>query len=266
MQRQQDRRGTDIPGTYGRDGYVGKVIGCPYINTSVHYLYGLNNNTDLPIIGNYCESISDTATFCGSGTLIHLLSPVTVADNTYSEMLQAMNAWVREQNDPTLKFWASDTANSNQGYPVFGDYYVPSCYTPANITATNATVIGDTTIRTRLEWEQIGNPDHWEVLYVRSEQPIDSGAIIVVDSNVAILSDIPVGIPLDFYVRAVCDSDDKSNWSEPITYIHDKLRWVEVVTTRPEGYMEDENGDVFISSAEGLEEAGHRRDVVQARA
>jgi len=142
--------------------------------------------------------------------------------------------------------------DSLTGYPVFGDFFEPSCYNPTDLIASNATIIGDTIIRTQLIWNQTGEPDHWEVLYVASEQSIDSGTIISVETNPCILTTIPVGAPLDFYVRAVCGEGDYSQWCGPITFIHDKLRWTEVVTSQPEGYQEDADGNLWISSAEGL--------------
>ena len=228
----------------------GKVIGCPYRNTHIHYIYGQDNvNEGWELIGNYCEDIADTTQFSHSGNVNSLITPITIKGEAYIDLLDALNAWVVMQNDQNLKTWKLD---NNTGYPVFGDNYEPTCYNPTNLAVTNATEVGIPTIRTQLSWKQIGNPNHWEVLYVASEHDISEGIIVSVDSNPCVLTDIPVGHPLDFYVRAINNVDDISNWCPLVTYIPDKLRWTEVVTSKPEGYTEDGKGNVYISSAEGL--------------
>lgn len=232
------------------NSYIGNVIGCPYQNTHIHNIYGQDNiNEDLELIGNYCEDIADTTQFHHEGNLNTLIKPITVDGEEYSDLLDALNAWVKSQNDQYLKSWVLD---NNTGYPVFGENFEPSCYNPTDLTVSQATIVGDNTIRTKLAWNQIGAADYWEVLYVEAEHDIKDGVIITVESNPCVLTDIPVGLPLDFYVRAVRNTNDISNWSTPVTYIPDKLRWTEVVTSQPEGYSEDTSGNVYISSAEGL--------------
>ena len=230
--------------------FFGKVIGCPYMNTHIHYIYGQDDiNEGWDLIGNYCEDITNAAQFHHEGNINSLLDTVFIADASYSELLNALNAWVECQNDQNLKTWVLD---GETGYPVFGDYYNPSCYNPSDLVASQATTIGNTIIQTELSWTQIGEPDHWEVLYVAAEHDIAEGVMVSVNSNPCILTDIPVGQPLDFYVRAVCGEDDSSQWCGPVTFIHDKLRWTEVVTSQPEGFQEDATGNLYISSAEGL--------------
>lgn len=232
---------------------MGNIIGYNDQNAHISYLYGRDdNNIGLDLFNFYGDHtdviISDTSHFHHYGNSNTLLTPVTIADIVQNDLLSALNAWVKKQNDQKLKTWVLD---NNTGYPVFGNYYIPSCFNPTNLVVSNATIIGDTIIGTSLSWEQTGVPDYWEVLYVPSEQSIDSGTIIPVNSNPCILKNIPIGLPLDFYVRAVYENDS-SNWSSHVTYIPDKLRWTEVVVSQPEGYKEDANGNVYISSAEGL--------------
>ena len=230
--------------------YVGGVIGCPEYNPHIHYIYGQKgSNKGLELIGYDCEDISDTAQFVHNGNKNSLTLPISINGTTHTDLIDALNAWVKKQNNPTFRTWVTDSIT---GYPVFGEHFVPSCYNPTNLSVANATLIGDSIIRTQLSWQQEGEPIAWEILYVNTEQKIENGTIIQVNTNPCILSDIPVGKPLDFYVRAICNEDDISSWSEPITYIPDKLRWTEVVTTQPEGYKEDEYGNIYISSAEGL--------------
>jgi len=230
--------------------YYGKVLGALDLNPHVHYLYGQDNvNEGWNLTGNLCEDYSNSSEFHHNGSTNALLDSVYIDGTAYFDLLDALNAWVISQNDSTLRLWILDSIS---GYPVFGDYYVPSCYNPTDLTVSQATVVGDSTIKTRLSWSQSGNPDHWEVLYVASGRSIDSGSVISVSSNPCVLAGIPIGHSLDFYVRSVCNEDDVSGWCGPVTYIPDKLHWTEVVTSQPEGYYEDTNGNVYISSAEGL--------------
>lgn len=230
--------------------FVGKIIGCPEYNPQIQYVYAQDNvNPELGLTGYGNEETFNIAQFHHNNDSSTLLTPMTIGNVIYSDLLEALNAWVTLQNDHNLKIWILD---SNTGYPVFGDYYEPSCFNPEDLFVSNATIIGDTTIRTKLTWTQNGEPNLWEVLYVASEHSIDSGIIVSVNSNPCVLTGIPVGQPLDFYVRAKCDTCDVSGWSSPVSYIPDKLRWTEVVTSQPEGYTEDADGNVYISSTEGL--------------
>ena len=227
----------------------GKVLGClSFSQPNIHYLYGQNNvNAGLAEFG--LDGFSNNSLFTHSGTANSLLSPVSIDGTNYSDLLDALNAWVVLQNDTALRTWVLDTLT---GHPVFGDFYVPSCYTPTDLIVSQATTVGDPTIKTQLAWTQKGEPDHWEVLYVASGESIESGTIIPVNDNPCVMVGIPVGKPLDFYVRAVCGNADTSTWCNPVTYIPDKLRWTEVVTSQPEGYQKKSDGNVYISSAEGL--------------
>ena len=231
--------------------YLGKVIGCCYMNSITQNVYGLKDDI-LPLTDFSTDAISDTSSFIVSNGQQVLITPITLSGNIYNNLLDVLNAWVAKTNDPTLKTWVMDELGTNGGFPILGDNYTPTCYNPTNLHVTNATIKGDSIIRTRFEWEQEGSPLSWELMYVTPQQSLDSGIIIPISSNPCELTILPVGKILDLYVRAICEEDEKSDWSKPVRFIPDKLHWTEVVTSRPEGYQEDGNGNVFISSAEGL--------------
>lgn len=232
-----------------KSSFYGKVIGCPE-EGHIHYLYGQDDvNSELELIGYSCEDISNAVLFHHDGNKNDLLSSISVNGKAYSDLADALGAWVILQNDPELKTW---TLNSETGYPVFSDDLVVSCYNPTDLVVSNVTTIEDAIIHTKLSWNQKGNPKSWEVLYVAAEHDVSEGKVITVTSNPCVLTELPVGKPLDLYVRAVNSASDKSYWSRQVTYIPDKLRWTEVVTSQPEGYSEDSEGNVYISSAEGL--------------
>lgn len=243
---------TTVQNCYGA-GYVyptgGSVVGCIQDNSTIlHYIYDLKND-HLPLLGLSSGDIADTSSFVNINGCQVLLTPITINDSTYESLLDVLNGWVKAEKDTRYKTWGRDSTNTNGGYPVFGNYYEPSCYKPSNVIITNATIVGDNTIRTQIAWEQEGNPDSWEILYVEAGQDVDSGTIIAVNSYPCILTDLPVGHLLDFYVRAICNDGDTSGWSDALTYIPDKLRWTEVVTSQPTSYRVD-NRDVYVSCAE----------------
>ncbi len=229
---------------------LGNVIGCPE-DCYLHYLYGRDDiNTGYDIIGyDINKDVDNLVTFHHQGSQNTLTSAVTIDGKEYADMNDALNAWVKRQNSPSFKTWSLD---GDTGYPVLDADYVPTCFNPSDLVAENATKVGDATVSTSLTWSQEGNPTSWEVLYVALGHDVAEGTIVEVTSNPCVLTDIPVGVPLDFYVRAVNNADDKSYWSEPVTYLHDQLHWTEVVTTQPDGYSVDDKGNVNISSAEGL--------------
>lgn len=228
----------------------GKVIGCPE-ESHIHYLYGKDDvNPEMELIGySYSNIITNAAMFHHDGNKNSLLSSINVNGKTYSDLAEALNAWVTLQNDQVLKTW---TLNNETGYPVFGNEFEPSCYNPTDLVVSNATTVKDAIIHTKLSWNQKGNPKSWELLYVTAGHDISEGKVIPVTSNPCVLTELPVGKPLDLYVRAVNSASDKSYWCRQVTFIPDKLRWTEVVTSQPEGYSEDSEGNIYISSAEGL--------------
>ena len=230
--------------------FSGSVIGLPSTNRPIRYVYRQKDvNADLGFIGYSCGSLSDTARFCLSGDTLSLLTPVSIEGESYSNLLKVLNGWVSMQNNPELRTWVKD---SETGYPVLGEHFVPSCYSPTDLRVSQATVVGDTVIKTLFSWNQIGEPEYWEIGYVPTGHSISEATVVTAQQNPCTLTGIPTGEPLDFYVRAVCGTDDMSQWCGPIVYIPDKLHWTEVVTSRPAGYQEDLNGNILISSAEGL--------------
>ena len=231
----------------------GTAIGYRYMDTHTQYVYGLKNGM-IEVSGfspiGFGDVIADTSSIYNYNGQQILTTPISLDDSLHDNLIDALNAWVSMTNDPNLKIWIPDTAGINDGYPIFGNCFEPACYNPTNVRAINATIAGDDTIRTRICWEQEGSPLSWEILYVGTQQSIDSGTIIKVTSNPCELSNLPVGEVLDIYIRAICDSDNISGWSVPIQYLPDKLRWTEIVTTQPDSYSIDDNGCVYITSAE----------------
>lgn len=228
--------------------YIARVIGCPE-EAHLHYLYGRDDiNTEQNLIGMECADASNMVAFHHEASQNTLKTPVTIDGQNYTDLNDVLNAWVTSRNNQDIRTW---TLNGNTGYPAFGAYFAPACANPTDLTITNATTVGDPTIRTSLSWKQSGEVKSWEVLYVPNGQAISEGVIVPVTTNPCVLTDIPVGNLLDFYVRAVNSETEKSSWSEAVAYNPDLLHWTEVVTSQPKGYYVDTDG-VYISTAEGL--------------
>ena len=228
--------------------FIAHVIGCPE-EAHLHYLYGCDDiNAELLMIGMECADASNIVAFHHEASQNTLRTPVTIDGQEYSDLNDVLNAWVTSHNDQNTRTWA---LNDN-GYPTFAAYHSAVCVNPTDLVITNATTVGDPTILTELSWKQSGNPKSWEVSYVLSGHDISEGDIVPVTTNPCVLTGIPVGDLLDFYVRAVNSETEKSSWSEAVSYTPDVLHWTEVVTSQPEGYRIDANGNVRISSAEGL--------------
>ena len=99
--------------------YFGKVIGCPYFTEPIRYIYGLTDvNPDMELVGYPC-TISDTAQFRLNEDLLPLLTPVSINEVAYNDLLKALNGWVNVNGGSGYRQWAADSANVNGGYPVF---------------------------------------------------------------------------------------------------------------------------------------------------
>lgn len=110
----------------------------------------------------------------------------------------------------------------------------------------------DTTSVT-LSWTENGSAVQWEIEYGLAGFEHGSGLAIVADScqNVEVSGLEPLRA-YDFYVRSICSNGCYGPWSAKVNFMTGNALWIDKVTSRPDGYVVDENGDVYISSAEGL--------------
>ncbi|MBU2929808.1 T9SS-dependent choice-of-anchor J family protein [Winogradskyella psychrotolerans] len=89
---------------------------------------------------------------------------------------------------------------------------MPTCQTPTDFSNTS---ISNGEIE--LSWNDENNASQWEILYGEEGFWFDDGTVIQVNSNPFSVSDLPTEFVYDFYVRAVCDTNNSSDWSEKIT-------------------------------------------------
>ena len=189
--------------------WCGIVIGLMF-GGSVQNIYYDNNDIWLPFASfdqeaNINEIIVDTSAFVKKDSVVSLVTPVTLGDSLYCDMLDALNAWVVLQNNPSLRLWKADSA----GFPIFGDFFVPSCYTPDNIRVEDFTKHQDSTL-IKVSWSHQGNPSYYEVKF--SCYGKDTMVrIIHADSTPCFITGLPIG-DISVSVRAVCDGSVFTPW------------------------------------------------------
>jgi len=92
----------------------------------------------------------------------------------------------------------------------------PTCLKPKNLTATAISMDSVT-----LGWNEMGTAIQWEVFIVPTggDMPADDAVGILAGSNPFVLTQgIEPGKVYDYYVRAICSTDDKSFWSRPYSF------------------------------------------------
>lgn len=114
------------PMFYSEFGKVAGVIMEADPNTTdistVSHLYGFDNNPSLSIYTCFYEPfpiVSDTSVFSQNGEHFHLNPAVTVNQHQYTDLLEALNAWVDDNNpDDLYLHWVADTAMLYGGFPM----------------------------------------------------------------------------------------------------------------------------------------------------
>lgn len=89
----------------------------------------------------------------------------------------------------------------------------PSCHKPTNLTINSIN-----TTSAVLEWTDSNAATSWEVLAIPfgSATPSATASGQIVTTNPATISGLSVGTRYSFYVRAVCNSSEKSYWSTKV--------------------------------------------------
>ena len=194
---------------------------------------------------------TDLSYFDESDSGFYLLQPIFFEpDNQYySNLTEALNAGVRKYNLPGLRLWVDDTAGINEGMPILGPEYVVTCPNIQNISARN--VVGENgEYGAELSWNETGDAVAWEIEY-RAADSLNTVRIITNNRP-----DTIFGLTLletyVFRIRPICGTEDYGGWSEAYNHVFDIPYWTDVVVSLPEGYSTDTEGNVIISSAEGL--------------
>ena len=218
----------------------GQVIGCVERGT-LRNVYGMMSQYPLSPQINLGNAI-DSSTFRSDN---QLYTSVVIDDSTYNDLCGALNKSVRLRNDASWRLWRND---SILGHPVFDGLYSVTCNNISNLQASNVQQEGHLLLK--LEWDD-DSASSYLVKCINLSDTTDSVRMYTVDTNPCYIEGLMQGDKYEIYVKCNCDSS-QSGWGEPTKIIFDKIYWSDIVTSRPDGYMEDPFGNVIIASAEGL--------------
>ena len=108
------------------------------------------------------------------------------------------------------------------------------------------TLTEDTVI---LSWSSNGITSQWQIEYGVEGFALGTGIMVNVSDTSVRLTGLLPNATYDYYVRASCGNNEYGAW----TKLSDKdLRWTEIITSQPAGFILDENGNITISTSEGL--------------
>lgn len=90
---------------------------------------------------------------------------------------------------------------------------VNTCVTPANFTAEEVELHS-----IEFSWTEEGESESWEILYgLKGFNPDTEGTLVSATETSKTITDLQSQTEYDFYIRAVCDVDEYSMWSDPLT-------------------------------------------------
>ena len=145
--------------------------------------------------------------------------------------------------------WVDDTAGINEGMPILGPEYIPTCPNIRDLSARN--VVGQGGLcGVELSWTEVGDATVWEVKY-HIQDSTDIVCVLTTNNLDTIWGLLEQNTYL-FSVRPVCGYTNRGGWSEDFSLVVDRPYWIEVVASQPDGYAVDAEGNATISSAEGL--------------
>ncbi len=218
----------------------GEVTNCYSIETPMGVL-GFTGST----------VVNDTSTIIRSNAEWVLRTPAVFDDKTESDLLAALNNYLIQKNDSTLLMWTADLNNANDGLPVLGKrYFEVQCPNVSNMSVQNVKT-GDTSAVV-VDWQENGSASQWTIRYRRNDKKDSPYTYITTTQNPDTLQGIPLCYVYDFSVRAELNPEQVSGWCETQHVIIDLPYWTDVVTSEPAGYVEDNEGNVTISTTEGL--------------
>lgn len=203
-------------------------------------------------LGNiyYVDAIENLATFNISLDEMGMLFADTAVNYTFGEnmdVVTALNSIVAEYNSSDYRTWVRDSVTH---LPVFGDFYEVTCPNVSNITASN--IPYNNGFAVDLSWQENGDAEEWQIKYKIKYAPDSNATIFDTDTTNVIIEGLELSNIYEFYVRPLCGNEPTVGWGYPFDFYVDKTLWIDVVTSCPEGYVEDNDGNIMISSAEGL--------------
>ena len=168
----------------------------------------------------------------------------------YVDLLTVLNKRVEFENDSNWGIWHADSLGINNGAPLLGEPYQVTCSNVENVVAVN--VANDSGYAVRVSWDDDSSSSNWTVKCQELDSLDRTATFYLTDTNVFEIEGLTIGRKYNISIRRYCDSTHHSGWGRPVQIMFDKPYWTDIVTSQPEGYVEEENGNVNISSAEGL--------------
>lgn len=175
-------------------------------------------------------------------------TPVKIYDVICGDLSTALNRYVECENTG-LRTWISDTS-INGGCPVFGTLQKIICPNVANLHAENKIINGINTLD--LSWDANGSVSSWIVRYYEKDSVLNSVNSISVNVNRIAIQGLSLGVTYKINVKPVCNDSISGGWGEGIEFLYELPYWSDVITSVPNGYSEDEHGNVYIHTAEGF--------------
>ena len=218
----------------------GQIIGSVE-KGDINNIYG--RESEYPLLPQV--QFGDVVEVFSFGNNFNLNTGVVFEDSTYYGLSDVLNRKVQEYNDSTWRLWEND---SFWGYPTLDELYQVSCNNVNNLKATN--VMHEGLYSLKLEWDTSAALSY-VVKCINLSDSTDSVRFYNENNNPCFITDLQLGDKYEIFIRCNCDST-QSGWGKSLTIIFDKPYWTDIVTSQPDGYSEDYNGNVSISSAEGL--------------
>ena len=183
--------------SYG-DGWNGGVVNF-YRNGNLENTYTISSGSS----ANY------TIDVC-TGDLIEF----SYVAGSYAEE----NSFTLVDYENTTLYTCTSGSNMSSGaifYDGFACGYVPTCFKPNGLAAS-----GVTSTEATLTWTEVGASTQWEVKYGPAGfNPDAEGVSVMVNTTPSVtLSYLNQGTTYDVYVRAICDQEGPTEWSNNISF------------------------------------------------
>ena len=191
-------------------------------------------------------SMKDTSFITNDGVTSQLNTPVTINGIAHNNSVSALNEWINLIADDSYYTWKDDTSEEYAGWPIFGELYNKNC---PSVTSLQVDSIWNNGVK--LKWHNDNDVNTWKIEYGLSGFERGEGCVIYVSDTIITVDSLTTGDYYDFYIQSCCN-ECLLGKSDSITLKPDKKYWVDIVTSKPNGYEEDTNGNIYISSPEGL--------------
>ena len=208
----------------------------------------------------YSDSYSDTITFVSDDTSKQLVldvinyqsGEISIYDGESTDFLLRQLSIENLNNDlsPVVSSQPALTLVFSGSLPGKAIHFYIDKEGPCRMVSELTAIVDSTNIH--LSWEENGTTTHWRVEYGKKGFLPGSGTILVVDSNNITIPEIDKDSVYEIRIQPDCDSLNNDVVNSIIVNEKEMAYWIDIVTSQPEGYMEDSLGNVEISSAEGL--------------